>query len=212
MSAAADRRARAEAIATRIYAERRDYLLRIARWHALNDEDAEEALQDTFLAFIEKADPDRIAEPLAWLTLTLKRECWGRRRRPCGARRGRRQIQSWRGPDYVLDQFEHPGRGPEELAELSERVELTRELLAQLKPQERRALTLKALGYSYVEIGELTGWTHTKQSSAPAGLLLFVQSTTPIARRLRGHPLAPRKGACRRSCPASPSEQRQPGR
>jgi DNA-directed RNA polymerase specialized sigma24 family protein len=40
-------------------------------------------------------------------------------------------------------------------------VELTRELLAQLKPQERRALTLKALGYSYSEIGELTGWTYT---------------------------------------------------
>ena len=62
----------------------------------------------------------------------------------------------------MLDHFEHPGRGPEELAELAERVVLTRELLAQLKPQERRALGLKALGYSYAEIGELTGWTHTK--------------------------------------------------
>jgi RNA polymerase sigma factor (sigma-70 family) len=162
VSATAERRARAEAVATRIYSERRDYLLRIARWHALNDDDAEEALQDTFVAFIEKADPDQIAEPLAWLTLALKRECWGRRRTALRRTPGQEADPQVEGSGFVLDQFEHPGQGPEELAELSEQVELTRELLAQLKPQERRALTLKALGYSYSEIGELTGWTYTK--------------------------------------------------
>ena len=162
MSAPAERRARAEALAATIYAERREYLLRIARWHALNDDDAEEALQDTFLAFIEKADPEEVAEPLAWLTLALKRECWGRRRATLRRSAGQEADPELEGPGFVLDQFEHPGRGPEELAELAERVLLTRELLAQLKPQERRALGLKALGYSYAEIGELTGWTHTK--------------------------------------------------
>jgi len=162
VSAEGERRVRAEAIATRLYAERRGYLLRIARWHALNDEDAEEALQDTFLAFIEKADPDEVAEPLAWLTLTLKRGCWMRRRTALRRSAGQEADPDVEGSGFVLDGFEHPGRGPEELAELSERVSLTRELLAQLKPQERRALTLKALGYSYAEIGELTGWTHTK--------------------------------------------------
>jgi hypothetical protein len=30
-----------------------------------------------------------------------------------------------------------------------------------LKPQEVRALTLKAQGYSYAEIGEITGWSYT---------------------------------------------------
>ena len=34
--------------------------------------------------------------------------------------------------------------------------------LAALKPQERRAIRLKAEGYSYREITELTGWTYTK--------------------------------------------------
>ena len=31
-----------------------------------------------------------------------------------------------------------------------------------MKPQEVQALTLKAEGYSYAEIGEITGWTYTK--------------------------------------------------
>jgi RNA polymerase sigma factor (sigma-70 family) len=162
MSAEAERRTRAEALASRLYAERRDHLLRIARWHALNDDDAEEALQDAFLIFIEKADPDEIVEPIAWLTLTLKRECWTRRRRALQHTAGQEADVDLDESGFVLDHFEHPGQGPAELAELGERVELTRDLLARLKPQERRALSLKALGYSYAEIGELTGWTYTK--------------------------------------------------
>ena len=31
-----------------------------------------------------------------------------------------------------------------------------------LKPDERRALVLRGEGYSYAEICELNGWTHTK--------------------------------------------------
>ena len=34
--------------------------------------------------------------------------------------------------------------------------------LAKLKPSERRALSLLALGYSYREICEQTGWSYTK--------------------------------------------------
>ena len=162
MSAGADRRERAEQVATRIYCERREYLLRIARWHALNDDDAEEALQDTFLRFIEKADPDEIAEPLAWLTLTLKRECWGRRRTALRRTPVRRQIPSSTGPGTCSIISSIRARDRRSLRSSQSRVELTRELLAKLKPQERRALTLKALGYSYTEIGELTGWTYTK--------------------------------------------------
>ena len=50
-------------------------------------------------------------------------------------------------------------------AERYERVERARERarrLRRLKPQERRALCLKAEGYSYAEICELTGWSYTK--------------------------------------------------
>jgi DNA-directed RNA polymerase specialized sigma24 family protein len=67
----------------------------------------------------------------------------------------------WRDPASRSTSSSTPAGGPRSWRSSPSGVELTRELLAQLKPQERRALTLKALGYSYSEIGELTGWTYT---------------------------------------------------
>ena len=52
--------------------------------------------------------------------------------------------------------------GPPERAERREAVARSREALQSLKPQELRALSLLAEGYSYAEIGEITGYSHTK--------------------------------------------------
>jgi hypothetical protein len=52
--------------------------------------------------------------------------------------------------------------GPEERLERREAIARSREALQALKPQELRALTLLAEGYSYAEIGEITTWTRTK--------------------------------------------------
>jgi hypothetical protein len=52
--------------------------------------------------------------------------------------------------------------GPPERAERREAIARSREALQTLKPQELRALTLLAEGYSYVEIGEITGYSQTK--------------------------------------------------
>jgi DNA-directed RNA polymerase specialized sigma24 family protein len=84
-------------LATELYADHHDYLLAIARKNAHTEADAEEALQEAFVSFIAKFDPDGGAPPLAWLTLTLKRQCWRQRReapprpplRPGGRSRGR---------------------------------------------------------------------------------------------------------------------------
>jgi DNA-directed RNA polymerase specialized sigma24 family protein len=57
---------------------------------------------------------------------------------------------------------QNTNRLPEELLEATETTEHARTLIKRLKPNERRALTLLALGYSYREICELTGWTYTK--------------------------------------------------
>jgi DNA-directed RNA polymerase specialized sigma24 family protein len=37
-----------------------------------------------------------------------------------------------------------------------------RRRLAELKPDQQRALSLFALGHSYREITDITGWTYTK--------------------------------------------------
>jgi Putative zinc-finger len=51
---------------------------------------------------------------------------------------------------------------PEERVLASDRVARSAEALHGLKPQEVRALWLKALGHSYEQICEVTGWTYTK--------------------------------------------------
>lgn len=149
------RRAGAEALAERLYTDHRPRLLGIARRNCAGWDDAEEALQDAFILFIDHFDPAGEAPPLPWLTLTLKRRCWAiygqrrRRARPIGR------------ADLV-----RPGASrelmPEELCEIAEEAARLRRGLAALKPDERQALALLSLGYTYREIGEISGWSKTK--------------------------------------------------
>jgi RNA polymerase sigma factor (sigma-70 family) len=155
--------ARSEALAIEIFAEHRPYLLRVAERNSLNRQDAEDALQDALIAFIRAFDPERGAHPLAWFTLVLKRECWQRTKREHLDRRVGQETDDLREANGSrLELIPDPGRSPEQAAELADQVAETRAYLLQLKPQERRALGLLALGYSYREIMEITGWTYTK--------------------------------------------------
>jgi len=54
------------------------------------------------------------------------------------------------------------GDGPDARVERREKIARSREALQTLKPAELRALTLLAEGYSYAEIGEITGYSQTK--------------------------------------------------
>ncbi len=154
-----NRRAQVQALADQLYAERRNYLLHIARHNGANGEEAEEALQDAFILFLDRFDPASEAPPLAWLTLTLKRRCWALYRLQ---RRGWQQRSE---SDGECSDAELPGgssRHPDDLLDLAEEVASTRSRLAELKRDERRALSLIALGYSYHEIGQITGFSYTK--------------------------------------------------
>jgi RNA polymerase sigma factor (sigma-70 family) len=152
------KRSQVQALATTLYRQRYSDLLRIARRNAATDADAEEALQEAFLSFISHFDPDGPAPAIAWLTLTLKRACWSRTRR------------QWTSVNPGADgsQLEVPTMDipPSSTSSLpSERVEDTLEARAQmarLKPDQRKALILLGLGYSYREIGDLADWTYTK--------------------------------------------------
>jgi DNA-directed RNA polymerase specialized sigma24 family protein len=147
-------------LASGLYAEGRDYLLAIARANATGEADAEEALQEAFVSFIRHFDPGRGAPPLAWLTLTLKRECWGKRRRSHPDRHAGQETERGAGEiGSVLEAIPCPITGPEELAI---RRDGARRRLGCLKPDQRTALILQAAGYSYHEIAAGLGWSYTK--------------------------------------------------
>ena len=132
----------------------------IARRNAANEADAEEALQKAFAAFIAHFDPQRGAPPLAWLTLTLKRQCWRLRREAHLERRSGQEVE--RGGEEVGAAVESiPSAGPDLEDRMVEHDE-DRRRLARLKAEEQAALCLQAAGYSYREIGERRGWTYTK--------------------------------------------------
>jgi RNA polymerase sigma factor (sigma-70 family) len=148
------RRARTATLADQLYTEHRSRLLTIARRNSASIEDAEEALQDAFILFIDHFDPTTGAPALAWLTLTLKRRCWALYRH--------QRMRAAMRRDGDAEGLRDPHRLPEELAEVSEDIATVRRQLALLKPAERETLGLLALGYSYREICEMTGWTYTK--------------------------------------------------
>jgi RNA polymerase sigma-70 factor (ECF subfamily) len=148
------RAGRTRQIAEQLFRDHRPFLVAIAERNSAHATDAEEALQDAFLAFLDHFDPANDTPPLAWITLTLKRRCWAIYRRRRGA------------PDqpvmHLLSTVTDPAPTPDERTEVHEQMRRNRTLLKILKPNERRALGLLALGFSYREIMQATGWTYTK--------------------------------------------------
>jgi len=142
-------------LATEIFSERRDYLMAIARRNARSEADAEEALQEAFAAFLAHFDPGRGSPPLAWLTLTMKRQCWRAKRE---AKRERPYGQALEH-GQILEGFSSARAGTAE--RVAEREDARRRIAA-LKRDERTALGLYAAGLSYAEIGRRQGWTYTK--------------------------------------------------
>jgi RNA polymerase sigma factor (sigma-70 family) len=153
------RAVRAEALAAQIYAAHRVRLLALARRNCACSEDAEEALHDAFALFIDHFDPDSETPPLAWLTLTLKRACWARSERE---RRARREGHPFGRTVSFADRAELIAADQSLTEELAGELGEARERLARLRPAERTALGLFAVGYSYREICALTGWTYTR--------------------------------------------------
>jgi RNA polymerase sigma factor (sigma-70 family) len=148
------------AMAGRVYAERRTYLMAIARRNAPTEADAEEALQDTFANFIQSFDPYGEAHPVAWLTTALKRRCW--RARESGHLDHRVfSLPSCRHeePSGLIERrAEHSDPIAERQAERDD----ARRRLARLKADERTAIVHHAAGFDYAEIGRRFGWSQTK--------------------------------------------------
>lgn len=137
-------------------------LRRTARRYSICADDAEDAYQRALEILLTKAPPITGDSLIRWMQTVTKREALGVRRqrvRLIGS-----PPPSSDDPD-LFDPFESiasESPGPDEQAARVERIRRSSEALRALKPQEVRALILKAEGYSYQEIQEITGWTYTK--------------------------------------------------
>jgi len=147
-------RERGEALVLELVGSQADSLLRVARRYSLCADDAHDAYQrglEILMRHAARLDPERAA---GWLHTVVKHEA-------LAINRSRRRTVGFSEVD--LDTLEsRTSASPEERVLASDRVARSAEALHGLKPQEVRALWLRALGHSYEQICEATGWTYTK--------------------------------------------------
>jgi RNA polymerase sigma factor (sigma-70 family) len=129
-------------------------LMSVARRYSSSREDAEDAYQRAVEILLTRAPSTDAAELLPWMKTVVKHEAFavGRQR----ARHGTPSEVDW------IEPFAGLASGPAEVAERRDRLRLGAEALGRLKPQEARALLLRAEGLSYREICAATGWSYTK--------------------------------------------------
>ena len=150
-------------VAVEMIAKHERALRRTARRYSICAADADDAYQRALEIFLLKAPPGEARELVRWMQTVTKHEALAVRRSrerqlsppaPSGA------LQE--EPGDWLDLLAARGDGPAERAERHEDIARSREALKTLKPAELKALTLLAEGYSYAEIGEMTGYSRTK--------------------------------------------------
>ena len=149
-------------VAVEMVAQHEGTLRRTARRYSICAEDADDAYQRALEILLTKAPPGEARELIRWMQTVTKHEALAVRRSR-ERQIGSRPPAAWEDEsgDW-LDLLPSAGVGPAERAERREAIARSREALKTLKPAELRALTLLAEGYSYTEIGEITGYSRTK--------------------------------------------------
>ena len=142
-------------VAAETYARNEATLRRTAQRYSLCVDDADDALQRGLEILLRKAPSDDPRELIKWMQTVVKHEA-------LAIRRERERVLAETEPDEWIALLPATSDGPPERAERREAVARSREALQALKPHELRALTLLAAGYSYLEIGEITGYSQTK--------------------------------------------------
>ena len=134
-----------------------DSLLRTARRFSICPDDAQDAYQRALEIFMVHAERLDAAHAAGWLHVVVKREAQA-------IRRSRQRLVA--SDDVDMDA--HEARSlptPEERLATFDLIGRSAEALQRLKPQELRALWLRAQGHSYNDIGAMTGWSYTKMWS-----------------------------------------------
>jgi RNA polymerase sigma factor (sigma-70 family) len=147
-------RAEIDEAALELLARHGAHILATARRYAATPEDAEDAYQRGLEILLTKAPTTSEDDLVPWLKTVVKHEAFALRRH--------RERHAPITDDGDLGERGTPAAATHDQAERYEDLRQGAEALRQLKPQEIRALLLRAEGYSYAEICELTGWSYTK--------------------------------------------------
>lgn len=148
--------------AVETYARYESALRRTARRYSICVDDADDALQRALEILLTKAPTTDQRELIRWTQTVVKHEALAVRRERERILAGPAAAPAEPGAEDWVALIPAGGDGPPERAERREAIARSREALQALKPQELRALGLLAEGYSYVEIGEITGYSRTK--------------------------------------------------
>jgi RNA polymerase sigma factor (sigma-70 family) len=144
----------AQELVLRIVSTQAESLLRTAYRNSLCDDDAHDAYQRSMEIFLRRVGTLDPRSAHKWIHVVVKREAQELRR-----------VRSGSVPYESIDFDLHVApevSTPEERALAKDRARQAAEALRRLKPQERRALGLKAFGHSYEEIAKATGYSGTK--------------------------------------------------
>jgi RNA polymerase sigma factor (sigma-70 family) len=165
---------------------------RTARRYSICADDGEDAYQRALEILLTKAPPIEGDSLVRWMQTVTKREALAVRRQRERLLGSPRLSSADEGDERdPLDSIASESPGPNDRLARRERVVRSGEALNALKPQEVRALTLKAQGYSYAEIGEITGWSYTKINRCMAeGRKRFLQVFADIEHGRRCDQLA----------------------
>jgi RNA polymerase sigma factor (sigma-70 family) len=148
--------------AVEMFARHEQALRRTARRYSLCADDGDDALQRALEILLTKAPTDNPRELIRWTQTVVKHEALAVRRERERILSGPAAAPSEQGREDWVALIPAQADGPPERAERREAVARSREALQALKPQELRALSLLAEGYSYAEIGQITGFSQTK--------------------------------------------------
>ncbi|MBE2319085.1 RNA polymerase sigma factor [Solirubrobacter sp. CPCC 204708] len=128
-------------------------LLRVANQFSLCHDDALDAYQRALEIYLRRMDTVEVATEGAWMRVVVKHEAMAIRKA---------RAASVDATDTDFDASESGLREVSDAVAGGERVGRSVEALKALKPDEARALLLKAEGLSYDEIGTRFGWSYTK--------------------------------------------------
>src|SRR3954449_769705 len=147
-------REEADRLVLEIVSRHADSLLSVARRHSMCPDDAQDAYQRAMEILLRHSRRLEAEGAPKWAHTVVKHEAMR-------LRASRNRTVAGEEPDF--DRHEATTvPSPDEHVLAFDRLTRSAEALQRLKPQELRALWLKAQGHSYQEIAERCGWTYTK--------------------------------------------------